>query len=238
RLAVGLGRTGGLGQKLVAGVLRQAVTQLARRFIAGTTAEEAIAAALRARRAGQAFTIDLLGEACVSEEEADAYQRRYLELVRTLGEVARTWRPDPRIDQAPWGPLPRVNISVKLSALYPYLDPVDPRDSARAVKGRLRPILEAARAHGAHIQIDAEDRRLKDLTLRIFMELAEEDAWRTTRDLGVVQQAYLKEAESDARRLIDWARRRGTPVTVRLVKGAYWDYETAHARLLGWPVPA
>src|SRR3989442_11065867 len=82
-----------------------------------------------------------------------------------------------------------------------------------------------------------EDRRLRDLTLRIFMELADEAECRHERNLGIVLQAYLEESEMDARRLVAWARRRGTPVTVRLVKGAYWDYETAHAMLESWPVP-
>ncbi len=34
-----------------------------------------------------------------------------------------------------------------------------------------------------------------------------------------------------------WVRERGTPITIRLVKGAYWDYEVTHARQMGWPVP-
>src|SRR5690606_4476167 len=79
--------------------------------------------------------------------------------------------------------------------------------------------------------------RLKDLTFDIFFRIADDPAFRDYRSLGIVLQAYLKEAEQDARRLIQWARRRGTPVKVRLVKGAYWDYETVYARLQGWPVP-
>ena len=237
RVALGLRRGGRLGEALVAAALRRSVRRLARRFIAGETADEAIRAARAARRAGHAFTLDLLGEACVSVEEAQAYQRRYLMLVERLGAVAHGWPGHSRLDQAAGRALPRINVSVKLSALDPYLDPIDPDGSARAVKARLRPIWEAARAHGAHIQVDMEERRLKDLALRIFTELADEDLFRASRDLGVVQQAYLKDAEADARRLCDWARRRGTPVTIRLVKGAYWDYETAHARLVGWPVP-
>ena len=50
-------------------------------------------------------------------------------------------------------------------------------------------------------------------------------------------QAYLRDAEDDLRGLIDWARERGRVVTVRLVKGAYWDYETVLAAQEGWPVP-
>jgi len=91
RVALGLRRAGRLGEALVAAALRRSVRRLARRFIAAETADEAIAAALAARRAGQAFTLDLLGEACVSVEEAREYQRRYLMLVERLGVVAPGW---------------------------------------------------------------------------------------------------------------------------------------------------
>jgi RHH-type transcriptional regulator, proline utilization regulon repressor / proline dehydrogenase / delta 1-pyrroline-5-carboxylate dehydrogenase len=238
RGALGVARVGGwIGDKVVAVMLRETVRRLARRFIVGATPEQARAAALAARRAGQAFTLDVLGEACVSEVEAAEYQRRYLELVEHLGAEARQWPSDPRLDAAPWGSIPRVNVSVKLSALHPYLDPADPRGSGDAVKARLRPILRSARACDAHIHVDMEDRHLKDLTLAVFTELADEDEFRRMRNLGIVLQAYLRDADADAERLVAWARRRGTPVAVRLVKGAYWDYETAHARLESWPVP-
>jgi len=236
--ALGIARVAGrLGDAVVGVMLRETVRRLARRFVAGSTPAEARRAALDARRAGQAFTLDVLGEACLSDAEADAYEARYVELVDTLGREAPHWPAAPRLDAAPWGPLPRVNVSVKVSALHPWLEPADPEGSASAVKRRLRPILRAAQAAGAHIHIDMEDRRLHELTLQIFMELADEAEFRRERNLGIVLQAYLRHAESDARRLIAWARRRGTPVSVRLVKGAYWDYETAHAELENWPVP-
>jgi RHH-type proline utilization regulon transcriptional repressor/proline dehydrogenase/delta 1-pyrroline-5-carboxylate dehydrogenase len=237
RTALGVSRVGWLGEKVVAVMLRETVRRLARRFVAGSTPEQARRAALGARRAAQAFTLDVLGEACLSEREADAYERRYIELLETLGAEAGRWSDIPLIDRAAWGVLPRVNLSVKISALHPWLDPADPEGSAAAVKRRLRTILRVARARHAHVQVDMEDRRLRDLTLKIFMELAAESEFRRDRHLGIVLQAYLQDAEADARRLIAWARQRGTPVTVRLVKGAYWDYETAHAELEHWPVP-
>ena len=237
KTALGVARVGRLGEKVVGVMLRETVRRLARRFVAGSTPAQARQAALGARRAGQAFTLDLLGEACLSDTEADAYERRYLDLLETLGPEAPRWSEQPRIDRAAWGPLPRVNLSVKISALHPWLDPVDQGGSAAAVKQRLRRILRVASAQHAHVQIDMEDRRLRDLTFTIFMEVAAESEFRRDRNLGIVLQAYLKDSEADAERLIAWARRRGTPVTVRLVKGAYWDYETAHAELEGWPVP-
>ncbi|MGE3780325.1 MAG: L-glutamate gamma-semialdehyde dehydrogenase, partial [Pirellulaceae bacterium] len=64
-----------------------------------------------------------------------------------------------------------------------------------------------------------------------------EPEFRDRADVGIVIQCYLKDAARDLHELADWAERRGAPIWVRLVKGAYWDYETIHARATGWPVP-
>src|SRR5262249_27342179 len=114
--ALGIGRVAGrIGDAVVAVMLRETIRRLARRFVAGSTPAEARRAALDARRAGQAFTLDVLGEACLSDAEADAYQARYLELVETLGREAPYWPVSPRVGTAPWGPLPRVNGPVEVS---------------------------------------------------------------------------------------------------------------------------
>src|SRR5207248_8408862 len=77
----------------------------------------------------------------------------------------------------------------------------------------------------------------KDLTLRIFRDVLEEEEFRAWPDVGIAIQAYLRDAEEDLEQLAAWAERRGTSVWVRLVKGAYWDYETIVAHEQGWPVP-
>ncbi len=64
-----------------------------------------------------------------------------------------------------------------------------------------------------------------------------EDEFRDFPDVGIVVQAYLPEAQRDAEALLEWAEKRGTPIWVRLVKGAYWDYETIMAQAHGWPIP-
>ena len=77
----------------------------------------------------------------------------------------------------------------------------------------------------------------KDLTYAIFRRVMDEPEFRDWPDVGIVAQAYLPEAEADLARMAEWAEARGTPVTIRLVKGAYWDYEVTFARQVGWPVP-
>jgi RHH-type proline utilization regulon transcriptional repressor/proline dehydrogenase/delta 1-pyrroline-5-carboxylate dehydrogenase len=209
----------------------------ARRFIAGTTENEVLAAAMRERKLRRAFTLDILGEAVTSEPEADKYLRAYVDLINGMAPVVNHWPEVPQIDRASLVELPRVNVSVKLSALDSQFDPIDPAGTTRRVGGRLRTLLRAARAQRAFVNIDMESYRTKDLTLAIFRQILMEDEFRDTSDVGIVIQCYLQDSAADLRELRDWAARRGRPVWVRLVKGAYWDYETVFAEATGWPVP-
>ncbi len=210
---------------------------LAKRFIAGATVEEALAVLQRLRRRRMAFTLDVLGEATVSEEEAERYMHRYLSLLETLAPKIAGWKVIEQIDLDHRGRLPRMHVSLKLSSLSANFDPTDPEGTSRAVKARLRPILRTAQRREAFVTIDMEQYRYKDLTLRIFKELLEEEEFKNFDRVGIALQAYLKDTERDLLDLIAWGKRRGSPVTVRLVKGAYWDYEIVIARQEGWPVP-
>jgi RHH-type proline utilization regulon transcriptional repressor/proline dehydrogenase/delta 1-pyrroline-5-carboxylate dehydrogenase len=82
-----------------------------------------------------------------------------------------------------------------------------------------------------------EQYAFKDTTLQIFEEVLTEPAFRDWSDVGIAIQAYLRDTGADLDRLRRWAERRGTPVWVRLVKGAYWDSETILAAQNGWPSP-
>lgn len=228
---------GGVTGALAAKAIRSNVIGMARRFIAGADARDALGVLRRLREQGMGFTLDLLGEACLSDAEADEYERRYLELIDTLSSQARTWKHLPRIDQGAHGPDPRVNVSLKLTALHARLDPIDPAGSSFGVRQRLRPLFRRARESGAFLNVDMEHYQIKDLTLKIFRELMDEEEFQDFPNAGIVIQAYLVDAEKDLAELIEWAQRRPHPITVRLVKGAYWDMETVTARQQGWPVP-
>src|SRR6185436_14586064 len=97
------------------------------------------------------------------------------------------------------------------------------------VRRRLRPILRAAMRQRAFVNIDMEQFAFKDLTIRIFEEILGEDEFRDWGDAGIAIQAYLKSCEADLHGLLAWVKKRSTPVWVRLIKGAYWDYETVIA---------
>ena len=114
----------------------------------------------------------------------------------------------------------------------------DPRRGVdRARRRRLRPILRAARERGAYVHVDMEQYAYRALTYELFCRVLEEPEFRDWPDVGIVVQAYHPEAEAELRMLRDWVERRGAPITIRLVKGAYWDYEVLTARRLGWPEP-
>lgn len=211
--------------------------RLARRFIAGATVEEAIPTIEKLRQRGMAFTLDLLGEATLSEHEAEAYRQRCLELLDALSRHIKRWQASPLLDRDHRGDLPCVNVSLKLSSLYSQFDPLDQEGSAAVVKDRLRSILRRAQALGAFITVDMEQYEWKDLTLRIFTELLVEEEFRTLENVAIVLQAYLKETERDLEDLLRWTKARGAPIGLRLVKGAYWDYEVVMAQQKGWPVP-
>ena len=240
-LAFKAARTGILSP-LAARAVRAAMLAQARRFIAGTNPAEAAKAALAERRRHRGFTLDLLGETVTSEAEADAYAAAYTRLLTELPPQATHWPHDLLVDDGPTAngqphELPRVNVSLKLSALDSRFDAIDPVGTSDRVLARLRPLWRLARDSGAQVHVDMESHAAKDLTLAIFKRIAMEDEFRGWPHCGIVVQCYLHESPRDLAALAAWAQNRGTPVWVRLVKGAYWDYETIHAEAAGWPIP-
>jgi RHH-type proline utilization regulon transcriptional repressor/proline dehydrogenase/delta 1-pyrroline-5-carboxylate dehydrogenase len=226
----------GLGAKALAKAATFNAQHLARRFIAGTNVEEALRSIEKLRELNLTFTVDLLGEATITEAEADAVQQQYFDLLEGLA-VVKQWPERPLIDRDHHGPMPRVNVSVKLSALNSQFDPIDPVGTSRIVLRRLRPILRMAKESGAFVNFDMEQYSFKDTTLAIFKEVLDEPEFRDWPDIGIAIQAYLTDTEKDFADLLEWVKKRGTPIGIRLVKGAYWDYETIIAAQNDWPIP-
>ena len=228
----------GLASRVLAKVAKANAETMARKFIAGSNVEEAIAAVKAMRDKNLAFTMDLLGEATITEAEADHVQQQYFDLLNGLPPIINATAEIPAIDRDNSGPIPRVNVSVKLSSLFSQFDPIDPEGTSKVVRGRLRPILALAKKNGAFVNFDMEQYSFKNTTLRIFREILTEPEFRDWPHVGIAVQAYLKDTEADLRDLLAWAKtERQCPIWIRLVKGAYWDYETVIAAQNGWPVP-
>ncbi|MGI8983294.1 MAG: L-glutamate gamma-semialdehyde dehydrogenase [Acidimicrobiales bacterium] len=225
-----------LGRAAAAGLARRSITRVAEQFIVGQTPAEAVAGLSKLWAGGSASTVDLLGEKTLTEADAERYAARVGELLRSLVAAAPRWAADRRLESDDLGPVPRVNVSVKPTALATRYAPLTRADGLAGAKARLRPLLAEAAAAGAYVHFDAEHYDVKDLTLALFRELLDEPALAGLH-AGIVVQAYLKDAHDDLADLIAWASGRERPVTVRLVKGAYWDTETVAAEAEGWPVP-
>jgi RHH-type proline utilization regulon transcriptional repressor/proline dehydrogenase/delta 1-pyrroline-5-carboxylate dehydrogenase len=209
-------------------VVRRSVFAMAGRFIVAASPEEALPRLRRLVEGGTGFTVDLLGEATLSHGEAEAYRRRYLHLLKAL-EPAAEWDAPPELRQP--------NISIKLSALTPHFEPAAPEATYRSLEPGVSAVLEAARLGNAFVNVDMEQHRFRDLTHQIFEQLALDSRFRDWSGLGIVVQAYLTDAEDDLARMQSLAERRGAPIRVRLVKGAYWDEEVIVAGQNGHRVP-
>lgn len=216
-------------EDLVGWAARFGATRMAHRFITGFDVPSVLRTLERLRREGMGFTLDVLGESTTSYAQADRYAGVYHELIDRVVPAASEWTANPILDRDARGPMPRVNLSVKLTGLDPHFDSIDPVRSIRAAGERLRPLLRRARQAGAFVNIDMESTKHREITFDLFQSLLMEDEFRDWEHVGIVVQAYLRCGEADLDRLLTWARLRGTRFAVRLVKGAYWDAETAAA---------
>ncbi len=215
------------------------VKRMAHRFIAGESPRQA-APALRALwQHGTAVSVDLLGEATVTAAEADSYAGRCLEALETLTAEARRWPARPLLERDSAGGIARVNLSVKVTALTAAVRAHAPERGVADAAPRLRQLLRAARDLGAHLHVDMESFDARDLVLDLVLELLTEPEFVAGPSAGIVLQAYLRDSEEVLERIVAWAgqHRRPVPLTVRLVKGAYWDHETIESEQHGWAPP-
>jgi RHH-type proline utilization regulon transcriptional repressor/proline dehydrogenase/delta 1-pyrroline-5-carboxylate dehydrogenase len=215
------------------------VRHMAHRFIVGESPRRALGVLKELWEEGEASSVDLLGEATVTEAEADRYAERCGEALDTIAAAAKGWPERPLLEADSLGPLPRANLSVKVSALTPHLRPDAPALGREDAARRMRPLLSKARDLGAHLHIDMESVDALETTMDLIFELLDEGEFADGPSAGLVLQAYLRESPFQLDRILDWAREssRRPPLVVRLVKGAYWDHEIVEARQHGWRAP-
>jgi RHH-type transcriptional regulator, proline utilization regulon repressor / proline dehydrogenase / delta 1-pyrroline-5-carboxylate dehydrogenase len=198
------------------GALNQAMRTMAAVFVAGETIEEA-----QRNSALPLCSYDMLGEGARTEADAERYFVAYSHAIEALRDQPADSLHD------------RSSISVKLSALEPRYSLLQrPRVCERLIP-RLKPLAHAAASANIGFTIDAEEADRLDLSLDIIEALASDSATRAWPGLGLAVQAYGRRAPY----VVDWiaqlARVNGRRMTLRLVKGAYWDTEIKHAQERG-----
>jgi len=156
-----------------------------------------------------------------------------------LAEVTGEWPEQPLLDADHHRRLARANLSIKLTALTPLLRPLAPERGAADAARRLLPLLQLARDLGAHVHLDMEDFDSRETLLLAFEDVLASDEFRDGPSVGVVVQAYLRDADQTLDRILASPSLSGRtiPPTIRLVKGAYWDHERVIASQRGWEAP-
>jgi proline dehydrogenase len=227
------------GRKALGAAATAGVRHMAHRFIVGDSPRAALAAIEGQWKAGIGTSLDLLGEATVTQDEADRYARRCRQALETVAAAARGWPERPLLEADSAGPVPRANVSVKVTALTPLLHPEAPRAGREDAARRLRPLLRVARDQRAHLHVDMESVDSLETTEELVFELLEEQEFGDGPSVGIVLQAYLRDSANQLDRVLGWSRSAGRspPLTIRLVKGAYWDHEVVEARQHGWHPP-
>ena len=208
------------GEPVIRQAAYAAMKLLGQQFVMGETIESAIQRANREN--GELASFDMLGEAARTAEDASRYARAYADAIAALGKGAK-----------PGDPHANHGISIKLSALHPryeYLQPVRRREELLPI---VIDLAKAAREANVPLMIDAEESDRLEPHLDVFAGLVEAGVADGWLGLGIVVQAYQKRATA----VIEWvgalARGRGVKLSLRLVKGAYWDSEIKRAQVAG-----
>lgn len=226
---------GGLVAKVLNKTIRSNIEGMARQFIIGQKSKEAVKGIRKLRKDGFAFVLDLLGEATVSQEEAAAYRDGYLEVLDALEKEYKKWDGLDSKTDLDWGHAPKINVAVKPSAFYSQSKPVDLEGTVEGMIEAIEPVFKKVMSMGGFMCIDMEALKYKEPTVEMYKRLRKK--YSDYPHLGIVFQAYLRSVDDDVSGLIDWAKEEKLPISIRLVKGAYWDYETVMAKQNDWPVP-
>jgi RHH-type proline utilization regulon transcriptional repressor/proline dehydrogenase/delta 1-pyrroline-5-carboxylate dehydrogenase len=238
KMAMRMGNTKA-GRTALGAAAAAGVKHMAQRFIVGESPKHALGDLRDLWKDGVASSVDLLGEATVTTAEAERYAARCADALDTIVAAARSWPERPQLERDAAGPLPRANLSVKVSALTPLMRPEAPERGQRDAADRLRPLLRRAKELDAHLHIDMESMDSRDAVLELILGVLGEEEFRDGPSAGMVLQAYLRDSPQTLDTVLDWlgTHERAHPLTVRLVKGAYWDHEIVQAKQHGWDAP-
>jgi RHH-type transcriptional regulator, proline utilization regulon repressor / proline dehydrogenase / delta 1-pyrroline-5-carboxylate dehydrogenase len=229
--------TNPLAAMAAAPLIKKQVKSVAEQFIVGESIHSALKGLKEIRKNGASFTVDLLGEASVSEAESEQYLEKCLELIQTLEKETPSWKESAPLVAGHPADQNSINISIKLSKLYSQIKPLNHELSVQVLSEKCARILSQAKKSNAFVYFDMEDTSTKSIFIDTFKNLLSLPEFKDYNRIGIVLQAYLKDSKKDLISLIDWAKQRKTTIGVRLVKGAYWDTETILAQQKDWPIP-
>ncbi len=204
--------------------MKTAMRIMGKQFVLGRNIEEALKNAAPDETKGYRFSFDMLGEAAVTQKDADRYFDSYRHAILAIGAHAQG---QGDVFSAP-------SISVKLSALHPRYEVRQEERIFKELYPRLVELGMSARSGGVGLTLDAEEAERLGLMCKLYEKLAREPALNDWNGLGLAVQAYGKRATAVIHRLIALAEETSRILPVRLVKGAYWDTEIKRAQEGGY----
>ncbi|HCK82961.1 MAG TPA: bifunctional proline dehydrogenase/L-glutamate gamma-semialdehyde dehydrogenase, partial [Hyphomonadaceae bacterium] len=224
------------GEPVVRAGAMQAMRILGEQFVLGRTIDEALKRGAGMARQGLAarYSFDMLGEGARTNADAERYLASYADAIDTVGAHADRGSPDAQ-QSGSGDPRSKNGISVKLSALHPRYEARQESRVMAELYPRVLQLAAAAKRWNIGLTLDAEEADRLVLSLKLFEQLALEPSLKGWEGLGLAVQAYQKRTRALIERLALLARRRGAPIQVRLVKGAYWDGEIKRAQIMGRP---
>ena len=210
-----------LGEPVIRTVIKRVLKQLAHQFILGETIEAAKNNAKALEKKGYAFSFDMLGEAALTDADADFYFNQYQEAIASLSGDFKL-------------PIEKAHsVSVKLSALCPFFNVWHEKQSIDFLAQRVLKLVHLAQKHHVAICIDAEESDRLTMTLEVFKRVMQDESLKEWKGFGFALQAYHKGALEVINWLMGYLRKVHRFCQIRLVKGAYWDTEIKLAQQLG-----
>ncbi len=229
-----------MAAKMAAKGLSKNINSMGKQFIVGNTLQEAAPVMKKIRDKGVPWVMKILKEEVKSVQEEETFVREQIKFFEEFEQIARQWPALGRADgDLDWGDTPKCVMSVMVSSLYAqYMDKACAFEhSLERAKERMRPILRKAMDIGACLMLDMEHLPLRELTLATFKSIMEEEEFAGYPHVGLVYQAYLRDAEPPLEDLLQWSGKQRQPMHIRLVKGAFWDEEVVRANQNNVPIP-
>ena len=210
------------GAPLIRQGVNYAMRMLGKQFVTGQTIEEALKNGKAREKMGYRYSFDMLGEAAMTQADADRYFKDYVDAIHAIGK-----------DAAGAGVYEGNGISVKLSAIHPRYWRAQHERVMTELLPRLKELFLLGKQYDIGINIDAEETNRLELSLDLMEALVSDPDLAGYKGIGFVVQAYQKRCPFVIDYLIDLARRNKQKLMIRLVKGAYWDSEIKWAQVDG-----
>ena len=208
------------------GIIRKAVDvamrMMGEQFVTGETIDEALKNAERLEEKGFRYSYDMLGEAALTDPDAERYYQDYQQAIHAIGQASQ----DKDVYDGP-------GISIKLSALHPRYQRAQVDRVHDELYGKMLKLAVLAKQYNIGLNIDAEETDRLEISLQLLERLCFEPQLQDWKGIGFVIQAYQKRCFYVVDYIVDLAKRSQKRLMIRLVKGAYWDSEIKKAQIEG-----